>query len=167
MFATGYEFPKDVPQRGHKIVSTWAIATKPQPRRLWPEQCLIWEASEPYLYLRSTPDGRVICGGEDEEFADAAKRDALLPRKTKTLERKLAKLFPDLDARAAFAWTGSFGQSKTGLPTIGAVPGMPHCFVALGYGGNGITYSRIAAEIVTGALTGKPDSDADLYDFRD
>jgi glycine/D-amino acid oxidase-like deaminating enzyme len=166
VLATGYEFPKDVPQRGHKIVSTWAIATRPQPRRLWPEQCLIWEASEPYLYLRTTPDGRVICGGEDEDFSDEEKRDALLPRKTKTLERKLAKMFPDLDPRADYAWTGSFGQSDTGLPTIGAVPGMPHCMVALGYGGNGTTYSRIAADIIAGALTGKPDVDADLYDFR-
>ena len=67
---------------GHKIISTWAIATVPQPRRLWPEQCMIWEASDPYLYLRTTPDGRVICGGEDEEFSDEEKRDALLARKT-------------------------------------------------------------------------------------
>ena len=30
----------------------------------------IWEASDPYLYMRATADGRVICGGEDEEFSD-------------------------------------------------------------------------------------------------
>src|SRR4029450_6420323 len=70
VFATGYEFPKSVPQRGHKIASTWAIATVPQPRRLWPGECMIWEAADPYLYMRTTPDGRVIAGGEDEEFFD-------------------------------------------------------------------------------------------------
>ena len=43
---------------------------------------------------------------------------------------------------------------------------MPNCFAALGYGGNGITYSRIAADVITGALTGRPDCDADLYDFK-
>jgi glycine/D-amino acid oxidase-like deaminating enzyme len=165
VFATGYELPDRVPRRGHTITSTWAIATAAQKRRLWPEQCMIWEASDPYLYLRTTPDGRVICGGEDEEFSDAGERDARLARKTKTLTRKLQRLFPALDATPEFAWTGAFGTSATGLPFIGAVPGMPNTWVALGYGGNGITYSRIAADVICGALTGRPDGDADLYDF--
>jgi glycine/D-amino acid oxidase-like deaminating enzyme len=165
VFATGYELPDGVPRRGHKIVSTWAIATVAQPRRLWPEQCMIWEASEPYLYIRTTPEGRVICGGEDEEFSDERKRDALLPRKTRTLQRKLGQLIPGLDTTIDYAWTGTFGQSATGLPRIGQVPRLPNCWVALGYGGNGITYARIAADIIAGALTGRPDNDADLYDF--
>jgi glycine/D-amino acid oxidase-like deaminating enzyme len=42
---------------------------------------------------------------------------------------------------------------------------MPNAWAALGYGGNGITYSRIAADVICGALTGRPDVDADLYDF--
>ena len=165
VFATGYEIPDQVPRKGHTIASTWAIATRPQKRRLWPEQCMIWEAADPYLYLRTTPDGRVICGGEDEEFSESEKRDALMTRKTATLTRKLARLFPDLDTTPEFAWTGAFGQSTTGLPIIGQVPDMLHCWVALGYGGNGITYSRIAADIICGALTGRADVDADLYDF--
>jgi glycine/D-amino acid oxidase-like deaminating enzyme len=166
VLATGYEFPKDVPQRGHKIVSTWAIATAPQPRRLWPTECMIWQAADPYLYLRTTPDGRVICGGEDEEFSDKEQRDALIGRKTNTLERKLKRLLPGIDSRADFAWTGSFGQSATGLPTIGPIPGMSNCWAALGYGGNGTTYSRIAADVICGAFAGRPDVDADLYGFR-
>jgi glycine/D-amino acid oxidase-like deaminating enzyme len=166
ILATGYEFPKFVPTRGHKIISTYAIATVKQPKRLWPEQCTIWEASEPYLYLRTTPEGRIICGGEDEEFVDEDKRDARLARKTRALQHKLGKLLPRISKTIDFAWAGSFGQSSTGLPTIGAIPGMPHCFVALGYGGNGITYSRIAADVICGALAGRPDIDADLYDFK-
>jgi glycine/D-amino acid oxidase-like deaminating enzyme len=166
IFATGYELPDCVPRRGHKIISTWAIATTRQPRRLWPEQCCIWEASEPYLYLRTTSDGRIVCGGEDEEFSDEDKRDALLARKTQALRRKLKRLIPDADTAVDYAWTGSFGSSATGLPRIGLVPGMPNCWVALGYGGNGTTYARIAADVICGALTGRPDTDADLYDFR-
>ena len=42
---------------------------------------------------------------------------------------------------------------------------MPNCWVALGYGGNGTTYSRIAADIITSALSGYADADSDLYDF--
>lgn len=165
VFATGYEFPKDVPMRGHQIVSTWAIATVRQPRKLWPEQCMVWEASDPYLYMRTTPDGRVICGGEDEEFSDAATRDALIGAKTSTLRRKLGALFPQLDTTPDFVWAGSFGATTTGLPTIGRVPGMRNCWAALGYGGNGTTYARIAADVITGALAGRPDADADLYAF--
>jgi glycine/D-amino acid oxidase-like deaminating enzyme len=165
VFATGYEFPKSVPQRGHTIASTWAIATVPQRRRLWPGECMIWEAADPYLYVRTTPEGRVIAGGEDEEFSDEEKRDALLVRKTATLQRKLKQLLPNIDTRIDFAWTGSFGQSSTSLPTIGPIPRMPNCWAALGYGGNGTTYSRIAADVIAGALAGRPDADADLYGF--
>jgi len=166
VFATGYELPRGVPRQGYKVVSTWAIATPPQRRRLWPEQCTIWEASSPYLYLRTTSDGRILCGGEDEDFSDEEARDALLERKSKTLARKLARLIHGVDATIEFAWTGSFGESRTGLPAIGRVPDMPNCWIALGYGGNGTTYARIAAEVIGGALTGRPDVDADLYDFR-
>ena len=43
---------------------------------------------------------------------------------------------------------------------------MPCCWAALGYGGNGTTYSRIAADVICGALTGRPDVDADLLSFE-
>lgn len=165
IFATGYELPKGVPRKGHKITSTWALATKPQRSKLWPEECLIWEASDPYLYMRTSADGRVICGGEDEEFSDEEKRDALLEKKVAILSRKLGKLFPKLDTKPDFAWTASFGESATGLPSVGRVPGMRRCWAALGYGGNGITYSRIAADVIRAELTGGEDPDADLYRF--
>ncbi len=166
VFATGYEVPHGVPRRQHKITSTWVIATVPQQRhRLWSGQCIIWEASDRYLYVRTTSDGRVICGGEDEDIAEAAAREKLLPRKTETLRRKLARLLPKLDTTIDYAWTGAFGETTTALPIIGPVPGMPHCWIALGYGGNGITYASIAADVIVGALTGCPDVDADLYRF--
>jgi len=44
-------------------------------------------------------------------------------------------------------------------------PGMPRCWAALGYGGNGTTYAAIAAEIVVGVIVGRPDVDADIYQF--
>jgi len=48
----------------------------------------------------------------------------------------------------------------------GEIPGRRNCGAALGYGGNGITYSRIAAEIIRAALSGEPDSDAALCAFN-
>jgi glycine/D-amino acid oxidase-like deaminating enzyme len=166
VFATGYEVPKIVPPDDHRIASTYAIATRPQPRRLWPGEALIWEASDPYLYLRTTSDGRVICGGEDEDFADDEKRDALIGRKAAAIGRKLHHLFPALDVTPQFQWAGSFGTTATGLPLIGRVPRRPRIWAILGFGGNGITYSRIAADIIRAALAGEADPDADLYRFR-
>jgi glycine/D-amino acid oxidase-like deaminating enzyme len=165
ILASGYEFPEMVPMRGHRITTTWAFATKPQPRKLWPEECLIWESAEPYLYIRTTPDGRVICGGEDAKQRKNDAGERLLDAKVARLQRKLGKLCPGLDTTAEFAWSASFGETSTGLPTIGAVPGHRNCWAALGYGGNGITYSRIAAEVLRAALTGEDDPDADLYAF--
>jgi glycine/D-amino acid oxidase-like deaminating enzyme len=166
VYATGYEMPKVVRTREHQIFSTWAIATRPQPRALWPTRCFIWEAADPYLYMRVSPDHRVICGGEDEEFSDEETRNALLDRKTASIERKLKAMFPKLDTRAEFAWCGSFGSSPTGMPTIGSIPGLPNCYVAMGYGGNGITFSMMAAQMLRGLITGVGDPDSDLVSLR-
>lgn len=165
VFATGYEIPRRVPAPGHRITATWAIATAPQPQRLWASRCLIWEAAKPYLYIRSTADGRVLAGGEDQEVTDSRERDALIPEKTRILQEKLHALLPELDATPEFAWAGTFGESETSLPTIGPVPGMPHCYAILGYGGNGITFSLVAAEVLRGYLRGPRDVEADLFSF--
>lgn len=166
VLATGYELTDLVPARAHGVLSTWAIATRAQPRALWPEDVLIWESSDPYLYLRTTGDGRIICGGEDEEFSDEDARDALIPAKTARLSAKLARLFPHVDPRPEFAWAGAFGTTRTGLPLIGKLPGRPRIHAVLGYGGNGITFSRIAAEMVRADLTGATDRDAALFAFE-
>lgn len=163
VLATGYELLDMVPAGGHSVISTWAIATRPQPRAIWPQAALVWEASDPYLYARATHDGRVICGGEDEPFTDETARDALIAAKAARIAKKLGKLFPAIDPTPEFAWAGAFGTTETGLPMIGPVPRKPRIFAVMGYGGNGITFSRIASEIVASTLDGKADSDADLF----
>jgi glycine/D-amino acid oxidase-like deaminating enzyme len=165
IFCTGYELPRIVPAKGTRIVSTWAIATRAQPRAIWPQGALIWEASHPYLYLRATDDGRVICGGEDADFSNSEQRDSLTAAKTTRLERKLHRLFPHLDSRAAFSWTGSFGSSPNGMPTIGAIPGFRRCYAVMGYGGNGITFSMLATTLITAAVSGKTIPEAKLFAF--
>ena len=166
IFATGYEMPTGVPRKGHRITSTWALATRPQARAAWPDKVLISEASDPYLYLRIGPEGRIICGGEDEAFVDEKKRDALIPQKIAALQEKLVRLMPQVRPEADYAWAGSFGASPTGSPSIGAVPGMRNCFAALGYGGNGITFSMLSAQILSTAIAGQDDPDGDLFSFR-
>lgn len=166
VMATGYEMMKGIPRKGNKIISSWSIATRPQPRAIWPTAAMIWEAANPYLYIRTTPRGEIICGGEDEEIGDAALRDAKLPDKAATLSRKLVALLPRVDATPAYSWAGSFGDSPVGTPTIGRIPGMPNCYAAMGYGGNGITFSMMAAQMLRGLICGYGDPDADLVSFH-
>ena len=166
VLASGYEMPDFISAARHTLCSSWAIATAPTDVACmpWPNGALLWEASDPYLYIRTTKDRRVIIGGEDEEFSDAERREKLMPQKIKALLAKAAKRCPGLaDATPEFAWSGVFGETEDSLPMIGRVPNKPNCLVAYGYGGNGITFSAMAAELLEAELQGRPDDDAALY----
>ena len=67
------------------------------------------------------------------------------------------------DVEPEFAWSGVFGETEDSLPMIGRVPGRPNCLAAFGYGGNGITFSALAAQLLETELEGRPDPDAALY----
>lgn len=158
ILANGYEMPSFVPASAHRIVSTWALATPPQAMEvLWPERALIWEASTPYFYMRTTPENRIIIGGEDDEITSARDRDAAIPAKTERLLAKLGELAPAAVLKAETAWAGFFGETHDGLPLLGRVPGMPNCFAAYGYGGNGCTFSALAADMLLNLISGESD----------
>ena len=167
VFASGYETRDFLRQRVARLASTFALVSEPL-RAIdgWGEgQCLIWEHARPYLYLRTTPDGRVIVGGEDEDFRNPAHRDRLLPRKTDALLERFRGLFPSMDIEMAFSWAGTFGETRDGLAYIGTHRDWPSSYFVLGYGGNGITYSLIGAEIIRDALLGLVHENADLFRF--
>ncbi|MBX5050849.1 NAD(P)/FAD-dependent oxidoreductase [Rhizobium lentis] len=155
VLATGYSMPGlDMPKL-HRVRSSWALATVPQhPAALWRERALIWEDSHPYLYMRTTPDHRIVAGGEDDDTTDAEARARKLPAKTMAIRQKMKRLWPKADTRIAHAWGGTFGETADGLPLIGPLPGMPHVFAAHGYGGNGITFSYLAAQMIGAMIAG-------------
>ncbi len=166
VLATGYVMPDFVHSDIHRISASWAIATPPQPPRArWHDGALIWEATESYLYARTTRDHRIIVGGCDEdEVIEADQRARVAPEKTASLLAGLKSLFPGVDATADVAWSGVFGTTEDGLPLIGAVPGYPRVLAAYGYGGNGITFGFIASRVVAGIVAGQQ---KDWYDdFR-
>jgi glycine/D-amino acid oxidase-like deaminating enzyme len=153
--------------KGYRVISTWVLASKPQPHRVWPGKSLIWEAADPYLYLRTTTDGRIIVGGEDEPFSNESLRDELIPKKTAAIAKKAQRLFPLADFTADYAWAGSFGESPNGLPAIGPIRGLSRCYAVLGFGGNGITFSMLAAQLVSRHIQGISDPDATLFSLPD
>lgn len=164
----GYDLPKFLKAKSHQIVSTWAAATRPQPENLWPSRAMIWNAADPYIYVRTTKDGRLIIGGEDEQHNDNARREKRTPAKLARFRSKLKLLLPQIafeEDDVEFAWSGAFGASETGLPVIGNVPGMPRVCAVLGFGGNGTTYAQVASEMIANALNAKAEPDIDLFAF--
>jgi len=166
VIAAGFEAQELLKGDAGTLKSTYALISEPLPKiSRWHRQCLIWESGSPYLYLRTTSDGRIIVGGEDEDFVNAKRRDALISQKTRTLVKKFGRLFPHLPLEVAYAWAGTFGETKDALPYIGVHPRLPHTYFALGYGGNGITFSLIAAEIIRDGFLGKKNPDAHVFRF--
>jgi glycine/D-amino acid oxidase-like deaminating enzyme len=55
----------------------------------------------------------------------------------------------------AYRWAGTFDTTRDGLPLIGPVPGEKGIFAAYGYGGNGITFSFLAAQLIGGLIAGE------------
>lgn len=155
VLATGYVMPDIVQATIHKATSSWAIATAPQPDNLWRNGVLIWEDREDYLYARTTADGRIVIGGEDDDKTiDPEARDALTQAKSATLSRRLQQLWPRAKAEAEFKWSGVFDTTSDGLPLIGPVPGAKGVYAAYGYGGNGITFSYLAAQLLGQTIAG-------------
>lgn len=153
--AGGYESLPEISNSGHKLNSTWALATKPlSQENPWPQSALVWEASDPYLYFRTTVDNRIVVGGEDEEFQDPKRRDAKIKTKSKVILRKLGLLLGRQDMEIDFQWAGTFATTPTGLPVIGEVPNLANVFAILGAGGNGITFSMIASKLALAWVKG-------------
>jgi glycine/D-amino acid oxidase-like deaminating enzyme len=70
------------------------------------------------------------------------------------VREKMKRLWPKADTRVANAWCGTFGETVDGLPLIGPVPSLPHVYGAYGYGGNGITFSYLAAQMIGALIAG-------------
>lgn len=166
VFATGYESGRYLRQKVGTLHSTFALITEPiENFPQWPDRCLIWESARPYTYFRATRDNRILVGGGDVPFATAHKQHSLIKAKAKSLERQFRRTFPDCEFERAFAWGGTFGATEDGLPYIGLSPEWTNAYFALGYGGNGITMSMIAANIIVDLYHGRRSPDARLYRF--
>ena len=164
VFCCGYERPEGVSAPDSDVISTWALASKPGATLpAWLRETLVWEGADPYLYMRTSRDGRLIVGGEDEASATAHADPALMREKRDRILAKVKQLLPKVEVEVDYVWAGAFGESATGLPHIAPVEGLDHAWAVMGFGGNGITYSVIASQVVAAALRGGKDPDADLY----
>jgi glycine/D-amino acid oxidase-like deaminating enzyme len=166
VFATGYEAHQQLKSPRGKLQSTYALASAPRDGVPgWPNRCLIWETARPYFYGRQTDDGRVLIGGADTPFADDHQRDELIGRKAHELTSQFAELFPDARFEPAYAWAGTFAETADGLAYIGKPQDRARTYFALGYGGNGITFSAIAGRLIADLYVRRPNADAAVFSF--
>ena len=165
--ATGYEVTDFIDKKIVNLHSTYAIASEQLSAGTnpWKQKAMLWNTANPYLYMRLTADRRIMIGGRDEKFYSPARRDKLIGRKSKLLKRDFEKLFPDLNFIPELSWAGTFGATTDSLPYIGQYVPTPHTYYALGFGGNGITFSVLAAEIIRDLLLGRKDSKQELFSF--
>lgn len=122
---------------------------------------LIYDMDDPYHYYRSHVVNDVeflIAGGNDHKTGH---------------DHDTAQSFQDLQAyvrrhlnvkEVAYTWSSQYYESVDGLPYIGHLPGHPdNMFVATGFGGNGMTYSHVAAQVLTSLITGQSTSFEDIF----
>ena len=114
--------------------------------------------------MNDRPESRQL-PGEIPIFVPSIERKRLIKAKTRALENRFARMFPNVRWERAYAWAGTFGESKDGLAYIGETPEYPNAYFALAYGGNGITFGAIAARIIRDLYLGRPNADAAVFRF--
>jgi Rieske Fe-S protein len=122
---------------------------------------LAYDMYDPYHYYRTQDingEKYFIVGGEDHKTAHEENTEACF-------NHLIAHVKKHFDVtEVTHRWSSQYFEPADGLAYIGHLPGNPdNVYVATGYGGNGITYSHIAAQVLTDLIT-KGDSEyKDLF----
>lgn len=157
--ATGYATPEFRGLVGRfRMKDTYVLATR---RLRTPLNHLVmaWDTDRPYHYIRWTDDGRLLFGGEDTVHRASKGSRARIAKARARLMRYLAQVYPDLAGeQPAYAWEGLFAETPDGLPYVGEHSRYPRHLFALGYGGNGMTASFLAAKTLVNLYQGRDTS---------
>ena len=167
VYATGYETKELLNDKIVELNSTYACVSEPLaalPGHL--SNTIFWDTQDPYLYVRSTSDNRIIVGGADEPFENAKKRDSIIEKKGFALMEMFNELMPTVNIIPDFCWAGTYGVTKDALPYIGSHPDFPRSYFVLGFGGNGITFSIMGMKIISDALSGRSNKFLEYFKFE-
>jgi glycine/D-amino acid oxidase-like deaminating enzyme len=154
--ATGYATPEFRGLVGRfRMMDTYVVATGRLKTR--PPRVMAWDTDRPYHYARWTSDGRLLLGGGDRVHRGTKGSRGRIARAQASLSAFLGQIYPEIEAKEVeYSWEGLFAETPDGLPFIGAHARYPKHLFALGYGGNGMTASFLAARTLV-----------DLYQRRD
>lgn len=122
---------------------------------------LAYDMYDPYHYYRTQEiDGEkyLIVGGEDHKTAHEENTNACF----NALIAHTRKFFDVKEI--THHWSSQYFEPADGLAYIGHLPGNPdNVYVATGFGGNGITYSHIAAITLTDLIVKGHSDYKDLF----
>ena len=174
IIATGYEALNYFNEEISTVYRTFTITTTPLLHKEgWHNSCIIRDTNNPYYYVRSTADNRMILGGEDikiekrrSKVANLKDPDPISSKKYNLLEKRLKYLFPKIkDYDIEFKFNGLFAVTDDGLPYIGEYAKMQNSYFNLGYGANGILYNILGGQLLKGLVLGSKSKDLDLFKF--
>ncbi len=138
---------------------TYAMAVKLAGSK-YPED-LSYDMVDPYHYYRTQEingEPYLIAGGKDHKTGQEENTEYRFT----TLEATIRENFEVKEI--AYKWSSQYFEPTDGLPYIGHLPGHPeNIFVATGFGGNGMTYSHVAAITLTSILTNEHHPDIELF----
>lgn len=166
MYCVGYESATMIKEQFVNLKSTYAIVSEVDTDTFKNiENTLVWNTDNPYIYMRSTDDERLLIGGGDEDFSNPEKRDSLLNKKEKEILKNLKRIKPDYHFYTDFVWAGTFGETKDGLPYIGTHDNFKNSYFVLGFGGNGITFSVTGMEMASAFMKNKKHQLSEYFKF--
>ncbi len=174
IFATGYESKQYIDKQIVDLYRTFTIVTKPvRTFDGWHHTCIIRDNNDPYTYIRTTGDNRIIIGGEDEKVGGQTSKMSCLTnedptsiKKYNVLLQKIRNYFPKInDIDIEYKFSGLFGVTKDELPYIGEYHNMPHCYFSLGYGSNGIIYAMLGGQLLKDLYLGNHRPELNLFAF--
>ena len=98
VFCTGFETMQMFKKKYADIVTTFACVSE-QNFNLFDtlDDTLIWDTANPYIYMRTTDDKRLLVGGEDINYKYGPISEKVKNRKSAKLIKKLNKLFPEIN----------------------------------------------------------------------
>jgi glycine/D-amino acid oxidase-like deaminating enzyme len=166
LYATGYESQDMLKDKVVDLISTYAFVSEPIKIPQHIKNTMFWDTEDPYLYMRSTHDNRILVGGEDEQFKNPERRDQLIEKKEEKLLKKITQKFEGLRLIPDYSWAGTFGITKDALPYIGEHPDFPNSYFVLAFGGNGITFSVMGMQILSDAMAGKHNKFLEYFRFK-
>ena len=166
VFCTGFETMQMFKKKYAEIVTTFACVSEQNINFFDTlNDTLIWDTADPYIYMRTTDDKRLLVGGEDVNYKYNGITEKMKNKKSNKLIRKLSKLFPEMSFIEDYVWAGAFGVTKDGLPFIGKHPDFKNAIFVLGLGGNGITFSVQGMDLVLKILADNTDNLLHYYRF--
>ncbi len=164
IIAAGYEDSDFKTEKNATLASSYAVITKPiADFSSWHKRTLIWETARPYVYMRTTPDNRVIIGGMDKDTSYAETRDSRILSSKDKLIGAFNNLFPDIQAIPEYYLGAFYGGTHDGLPVIGQYETYPHCYILMAYGDNGTVYNGVLAKVVSDQILSGSSPDMKIY----